>query len=283
MDIIRLAEGKSLSVSEKVLNFLGHSCSFPAFLAQLRQELDGFGVDLAKACLESLDQELRDSMTRKQEWTVVRNNDRKEILTPFGLFSYTRSYYRHKESKEYCYLVDEKAGITPHSRVCSELKAELAAACGEMSYENATSQLSRYNPTLKVSKQTAGKSVIVFQPKPLTELREKRRVNKLYLEADEDHLKVGRRRAQACLIYVHEGIGKYPRRHLINARYFATVQKKPEEFWLEVLDYLDTYYDLDSVQELYISGDGASWIRNGQEYIPNSIFILENFTCQRPS
>ena len=52
-------------------------------------------------------------MTRKQEWTVVRNNDRKEILTPFGLLSYTRSYYRHKESKEYCYLVDEKAGITP--------------------------------------------------------------------------------------------------------------------------------------------------------------------------
>ena len=86
MDIIRLAEAKSLSVTEKVLNFLGQGCSFPAFLAQLKQELDGVGVDLAKACLESLDQELRDSMTRKQKWTVVRNNDRKEILTPLVCF-----------------------------------------------------------------------------------------------------------------------------------------------------------------------------------------------------
>ena len=277
MDIIRLAEAKSLSVTEKVLNFLGHGCSFPAFLAQLKQELDGFGVDLAKACLESLDQELRDSMTRKQEWTVVRNNDRKEILTPFGLLSYTRSYYRHKESKEYCYLVDEKAGITPHSRVCSELKAELAAACGEMSYEKATRQLSRYNPALKVSKQTAGNCVKAFQAKPLAEPSEKRQVDKLYLEADEDHLKVGGRSAQARLVYLHEGVAEHPRRHLTNARYFTTVQKKPEEFWFEVWDYLEAHYDLDSLQELYLSGDGASWIRTGQECFPDSIFILDKF------
>jgi hypothetical protein len=73
------------------------------------------------------------------------------------------------------------------------LKAELTAACSEMS----TSQLSRHNTILKVSKQRAGNCVNVFQLKPLTKLREKRRVNKLYLEADEDNFKVGRRRTQA--------------------------------------------------------------------------------------
>ena len=277
MEIIRLVEAKILSVSEKILEVLEDGSSFLEFEAQLKKELDQLGVDLLRVVLESLDQQLRNSSTRKQTWTIVRKNDRKEILTPFGLLSYMRSYYQHKESKEYHYLVDEKAGIIPHSRIGSNMKAELAAACGEMSYEQATSQLSRYNPALKVSKQTASNCVKAFQAKPLAEPSEKRRVDELYLEADEDHLKVGGRRAQARLVYFHEGVAEHPRRHLINTRYFTTVQKKPEEFWFEVLDYLDAHYDLDSLQELYLSGDGAPWIRTGQEFLPDSTFILDKF------
>ena len=77
MDIIRLAEAKTLSVTEKALNFLRHGCSFPAFLTQLKQILDGFGVDLAKACLESLDQEeeppARQSMCRFLTGSVAKD------------------------------------------------------------------------------------------------------------------------------------------------------------------------------------------------------------------
>ena len=190
MEVIRLVEAKILSVSEKILEVLEDGSSFLEFEAQLKKELDQLGVDLLKVVLESLDQQQRNSSTRKQTWTIVRKNDRKEILTPFGLLSYMRSYYQHKESKEYRYLVDEKAGIIPHSWIGSNMIAELAAACGEMSYEQDTSQLSRCNPALKVSKQTASNCVKAFQAKPLAEPIKKRRVDKLFLEADEDHLKV---------------------------------------------------------------------------------------------
>jgi hypothetical protein len=152
MKVIRLVEAKILSVSEKFLEVLECGISFQDFEAQLKKELDQLGVDLLKDLLESLDQQLRNSSTRKQAWTIVRKNDSKEILTPFGLLSYTRSYFQHKESKEYCYLADEKAGITPHSRIGLNMKAELAAACGEISYEKATRQLSGYNSVLTVSK-----------------------------------------------------------------------------------------------------------------------------------
>jgi len=277
MEVIRLVEEKILSVSEKMLEVLDDGCSFQEFEADLKKKLDQLGVELLKVVLESLDQQLRNSPTRKQTWTIVRRNDPKEILTPFGPLSYVRSYYRHKENKDYCHLVDEKAGITPHARVSSNMKAELTATCGEMSYEKATRQLSRYNPALKVSRQTASNYVKDFKTKPLTEPEEKRRVDKLYLEADEDHLKVKGRSAQARLIYFHEGVSEQPRRHLTNARYFTTVKKKPDEFWLEVLDYLDTHYDLHSLKELYLSGDGASWIKTGREYFPDSTFILDKF------
>lgn len=277
MDVIRLTEEKILSVSEKILGVLEHGVNFQEFEAQLKKELDQFGIDLLKVVLESLDQQLRESKRRKQEWNIVRRNDQKEILTPFGPLSYMRTYYQHKETGKYRYLADAKAGITPHSRVSSNVKSELVAACGEASYEQATRQLSRYNPALKVSKQTASNCVKAFQAKPLAPPAEKRRVDKLYIEADEDHLKVRGSRAQARLVYFHEGVAEAPRRHLVNARYFTTIKKKPDDFWLEVLDYLDAHYDLDSVQDLYLSGDGASWIQTGREYFPDSVFILDKF------
>jgi len=277
MEVIRLAEEKILSVAEKVLGVLELGVNFQEFEAQLKKELDQFGIDLLEVVLESLDQQQRESKRRKQEWNIVRRNDQKEIMTPFGLLSYRRTYYQHKETEEYRYLVDAKAGITPHSRISINMKAELAAACGEASYEQATRQLSRYNPALKVSRQTASNCVKAFKAKPLAPPAEKRRVDKLYIEADEDHLKVRGNRAQARLVYFHEGVTEDPRRHLVNARYFTTVQKKPDDFWLEVLDYLDAHYDLDSVQDLYLSGDGASWIQTGREHFPNSVYILDKF------
>mgnify|MGYP000847444716 FL=1 len=123
-----------------------------------------------------------------------------------------------------------------------------------------------------------GNCVKTFKAKPLSEPKEKRRVQELYIEADEDHVKVrDKRGAQARLIYVHEGVAVEPRRHLVNARYFTTLHKKPEEFWTELLDYIEAHYDLDSISAIYLSGDGAPWIRAGQEYIPGSVYILDKF------
>lgn len=174
--------------------------------------------------------------------------------------------------------MDKKVGIKPHARVGANLKADLVEASVAMSYEGATLQVSRHNTELKVSKQTVATCVKEFKAKEAVAPPTKRRVPVLYIEADEDHLKVrGRRGAQARLIYVHEGFEDEPRRHLKNARYFTAVDKEPEEFWTEVCDYIADYYELSSIEAIYISGDGAPWIRAGQEYIPRSIFILDKF------
>ncbi len=278
MDLVRLVQGKVLSVVEAVANFLESGTDYLSFEKQLKRELDGLGLDLLQVVLESLDRELRASKARKQEWTVVRKNDRKELLTPFGMLAYQRSYYRHKESKRYGYLVDEKIGITPHTRVGVSLKGDLVQTSAGISYEGATVQLSRHNAELKVSRQTVAACVKEFQAKAPPVPEQKLRVPVLYLEADEDHVKVmGRKGAQARLIYLHEGVVEQPRRHLKNARYFTTVGKDPEEFWLEVSDYIAGHYEIESIEKIYLSGDGGGWIRAGTEYIPGVIFILDKF------
>jgi hypothetical protein len=278
MDLVRLVEGKILSVVEAVVKLLEGEAAYFSFESQLKKELDGLGLDLLRVVLEALDQQLQASEERKQTWTIVRTKDRKEILTPFGLLVYERNYYRHKESKRYAYLVDEKVGIKPHSRIGASLKGDLVQSCVDMSYEESTVQASRHNAELKVSRQTVAACVQEFQAKALLLPEQKRRVSTLYVEADEDHVKVkGRKGVQARLIYIHEGVVDYPRRHLKNARYFTTVAKSPLEFWFEVCDYISAYYDFENLEAIYLSGDGSSWIRVGTECIPGATFILDKF------
>ena len=277
MEIIRPLTAIFLSLAEKIFDPVTEGFNFQEYLIDLRKVLDELGAEAAKTILENLDQELRESKARKKEWAIVKNNAPKEILTPFGPVSYERTYYRHKENGTYSHLADERAGITPHTRLSLGLKAELTAACSDLSYEKATDQLSLHNPALKLSKQTAGNYVKAFQAVPKAPPKKKRHVERLYIEADEDHVKLGSRRGQVRLAYIHEGVVQDTRPNLLNARYFTTVRKNPEEFWTEVLDYLDSHYDLESVNKIFLSGDGASWIRTGCEYIPNSIFLLDKF------
>lgn len=278
MDLVRLVEEKVLLVVEKIFGILEGKTDYHSFEIQLKNELDGLGCDLLGYVIETLKQKIEEDAKQDPNWKRIRKNDRKEILTLFGPIVYHRSYYQHRENKKYAYLVDKYIGVTPHSRIGATLKAELTEAAAGMSYEAATVDISKYNPALKVSRQTVSLSVKEFNPKtePLPQI--KRRVSELYIEADEDHVKVkGGKGAQARLVYVHEGIQDYSRRQLKGAKYFSSVKEKAEELWWEVLDYLEANYELSSIKRIYLSGDGASWIRQGIEYIPGAIFILDKF------
>ena len=213
MGEVRLVEAKVLSVTEMVLMVLGDGIDFLNFEAKLKKELDFIGCELLKAEIEELDEQIFKSTERKRDWKSVHKEDEKVILTPFGIVRYQSRYYRHKQTNEYRYLVDEKVGVRPHSRVDGNLKAELLEARCEMSYEGATLQVRRHNVELKVSKQTEANYVKEFEAQKSPPPEEKRHVPELYVEADEDHVKMrGANPKDACLIYFHEGVVDYPRR-----------------------------------------------------------------------
>lgn len=80
-------------------------------------------------------------------------------------------------------------------------------------------------------------------------------------------------------MYVHEGrkkVGK-DRWKLINPRYFSGVYTNSDELWIEVADYIDEAYDTNTVEKIYLSGDGASWIKNGLGWIKGSIYVLDRY------
>ena len=53
---------------------------------------------------------------------------------------------------------------------------------------------------------------------------------------------------------------------LINAKYFGGGYQGPEgtdRLWKEVFDYIANAYDEDSIEHIYVNGDGADWIKYG--------------------
>jgi hypothetical protein len=82
------------------------------------------------------------------------------------------------------------------------------------------------------------------------------------------------------LVYVHEGIdlekSTEKRRVLKNIRYFGGISKS-EDLWLEVSQYIDDVYNVEKIETIYISGDGARWIQQGLNWIPKSRFVMDNY------
>jgi len=100
------------------------------------------------------------------------------------------------------------------------------------------------------------------------------------IEADEDHVALQEGGiVEAKLVYVHEGrkkIGKN-RWKLENVRYFGGVYTNSDELWLEVADYIDKAYDMEAIEKIYLSGDGAAWVKNGLGWIKGSIYVLDRY------
>jgi hypothetical protein len=82
------------------------------------------------------------------------------------------------------------------------------------------------------------------------------------------------------LVYVHEGIdyerSTKKRKVLKKPRYFGGIRDS-EELWLEVSQYIDDTYDVDKIETVYISGDGAAWIKQGLNWIDKSKFVLDKY------
>jgi hypothetical protein len=104
----------------------------------------------------------------------------------------------------------------------------------------------------------------------------------LYIEADEDHVALqdkNKNRIEPKLICVYEDKEDVckDKRRLVNPRFFGGYYYTSEELWLEVANYIDENYDYDKIEKIYISGDGAPWIKSGLSWIHKSIYVLDKF------
>jgi hypothetical protein len=279
MKIIRVIMPIFLSVVEMVLNTLSGEVDYQQFQQQLASKLNEVGREILKLVLQELDHQIKQEKSKRPGWQVCRTGDRKEMITCFGSISYERTYYRHKKTGQYAYLVDEQVGYTPHMRVDPEVKAKLVSCAADVAYRKSAKAVGETCGGIMLSGQTVLQAVRQFN-QPEKPVLERKKVKTLYIEADEDHVANQHGRAmEARLVYIHEGWQEQDSRGrvLVNPLYLSSVDEDAYDFWERIWDEVDARYDLDGVEKIYLMGDGAAWIQCGLNVFPEAEFILDRF------
>lgn len=251
---------------------------------ETRQLTDYIAREHVREYVQKMDDRLLASEVRKRNFTIERRHQEKTLATTAGPLVYERSYFKDKRDGRYICLIDQMLGIEPHQRISQELAVSLLESAKDTSYRMTAD---RYAHT-GISSPTAvmglvhrhGRIESSELPAP-----EKKCILRLYIEADEDHVAMQDGTNQMMkLVYVHEGyqrVGK-KRNALVNPRFFTGLYKgSSDELWYEVLTYLDAAYDLDKVEEITLSGDGAPWIKMGAQILPKSRFYLDKYHLEK--
>lgn len=278
--IHEIVEKITLDMKNNLEDLILDSKDISKFIINTGKSLDEIGVKIVKEALEILDETIRDSSSRKEEYYIQRRNDKKTLITKFGEVNYQRTYYKNKKDGSYDYLSDRMVGINSYERMDLSYESELIKESMDNSYYKSGRKVS-FNT--HVTKQTVLNSIRKLgnvENKDAKLKTKKKEIKIIYIEADEDHVAMqDGRNKEIKLIYVHEGKqfkskGRY---ELINKRYFTGSLKNTEDLWLEVADYLEEAYDLDKVEKIYLSGDGARWIKEGLNWIKGSQYVLDYF------
>ena len=192
-------------------------------------------------------------------------------------------------------------GLEKHERMTDDAKANILKEAVQSSYRRGGEEASLETD---VTKQTVKNLLhsLEFPTEP-KKPDQKKEVEYLYIDADEDHISkqfnqkkgdlVGNENHPknnsmiAKLVYVYEGIEreapKSKRHKLVNPYYFSRVCSGEAnlKFWDEVYAYLDTTYDLKKVKRIYVNGDGGGWIKAGMRRISGMTYALDEFHLEK--
>ena len=240
------------------------------------KELKEAALELMKGYAEELDKALYEDKVgrRKEGMRVQRLRDQRTILTRIGELRYRRNYYALKDGT-YGYPADQVLGVDSYRRVSEGVTLRLAKEAMETSYSKA----SRLITEGAVSKQTVMHAV--RRCRPAEEYCRQRKTAVLHIDADEDHVSLQNgRNLNVPMVTAYEGferIGNGRReRHKCKQAFHYSACRAGEAFWEEVYDELTARYDLEGTK-IYLHGDGAAWIKEGQNYLPNCIFVLDSY------
>ena len=281
MDIIQVVvEIITSGFQKNVENLVLKGQDISEFILETEKDLNEVGKCLVKEALEIHDEMVKESPERKASWYVQEKDKEASLATIFGEVKYASTYYKKKDGTEYARLSDEMLGIEAHDKMDLSLKARCVENAVEIPYRKSGERVSR---AIELSGQTVMNAIRWLGPVPLykhPEGQEKREVEYLFIEADEDHVAMRDHRCgEPKLVYVHEGvreIGKN-RWELKNPIYFGGMFHESEELWNTVEEYIDDAYDREKIRAIYLSGDRGSWIRTGASWIKDATYVVDKY------
>lgn len=289
MDIVSLLELLVNGLIEAEENFFANPKDFYSLEKAVKSTTESFSANFLGAVLSSVNKQIYDCSWRKGKYAVQRN-DTRTIITSVGDVTFDCTYYK-RLTKEggHISLLEEMIGLDRHERFSEEAEVLLLTEALKTSYEEATKVLP--------SKQKITKTTVMNKVHQLAEeteyevQKELKQVDYLFIEADEDHVAEQHGNSSednksfiSKLIYVYEAKqdveGSKEKKKLINSFYFSGLYPEKagnEKLWQRVQEYIDKTYDEKYLKRIFISGDGAQWIKSGADYLNKALFCVDKY------
>ena len=251
------------------------------------------GKDLFTEIVKQIDELVFEDSKRQTEYESVRFGERKYI-TKNGQTNFERRYYEDKETGEHIYLTDKILGIDKGERIDKKVKAEVITRANDQSYKKSGKGVV---PNIEISSTTVMRNVRKNDWKMEIEERkeeDKIKAKVIYIQVDEDHIK--QRKKKGCtiskIVTIYTGKRQLTkpdkeekvvqiRRELVNKFTFSGLYKDNQELWEDVSYYIDCTYNKETIENIFIMGDGANYIKEGLNWIPNSVFVLDLFHLEK--
>ena len=285
---------KGVKILEKVfIDYSADMTKIAEMVCGVKNSVIQLGLDMIVEELETYDEYLRKHKNARPGRHIVRK-DTTTLLTSLGSITYQKTLFKNTATGKSEYLLDKVMGIEKHARMTEDAEAEVLKEAVQTSYQKGG--ISACISDEFVSKETVKNKIHALEfPENTEVLEDKKVVEYLYIDADEDHVslqfhekkgdltKSENNRKDNCaiakLVYVYEGIEKEApesRRHkLVNPYYFCQGCDGDgnQMFWDEIYRYLDNHYDLGKVKKIYLNADGGAWIKAGKNRIEGITYV----------
>ena len=259
----------------------------------IKEFTDVLGKELFAEIAKQLDEIIFEDNKKKKQYEPVRFQE-KSLITKNGKAKFERRYYQDKETGEYVYLTDAILGIEKGERIDKKVKSEVIERANDQSYNKSGKMVV---PGLEISATTVMRNVRKNEWKMNIEERSEEKKIKskyIYIQVDEDHVK--QRNKKGCTIskiitiYTRKRTLTKPdripevkqvRKELVDKFTFSGLYKDTQEMWEDVAYYIDCTYKKDEIENIFIMGDGASYIKAGVEWIDKAVFVLDLFHLEK--
>lgn len=234
-----------------------------------------------------IDLKFKNSELRKRDYFVHDKRER-TIITVFGVVTFSRTIYKDRSSgKSFTYL-DRKLGLPRWDKYDPCIKAmvfelyadqnsmiKVGSIIGDRIYSPFSKSIQRHQ--FNLSRQTVYN---IVRNSLLTKHHIKQcdvTPKTLYILADEKFVHTQREDKDAMVkaaVIFEEIVSKGNRNELVNKTVYASLDRN---FWADIYDIICEKYDVELIENIYILGDGARWIKSGIYILPRCSFILDKF------
>ena len=244
---------------------------------KIRDIGDNFTLKLYEQFLNYLDDKFKNSKKRKKIYNV-KQTIKRSLLTSIGYITVNSTSYYTKDTKERFVLLRELLDLKPYQRLTNEAEYQLIKYAMSENMSQAARHALR---NTQVHRSTVSRKLAKLDGSIVENItKSTSQPDILYIEMDEIHANLQKGGNKICpAAIVHEGYEEYfvKRKKLKNIHYFASSILSYEQLWEVIFDYVDKKYDINKFRKIFVSGDGASGIKNYTHCFPNAIFVLDPF------